>query len=390
MRRAIIIVLDSVGIGNAPDAEKYGDKGAHTLDNIAAAVPGFVLPNLQLLGLGAIPGVAGYKAESGLRGGFGRLLPRSAGKDTTTGHWELAGLILADPFPTYPDGFPPELIRKLENLTGRSVLGNCVASGTEIIANLGDEHVRTGSPIVYTSADSVFQIAAHEEIIPVAELYRICRQARTLLQPPHAVGRVIARPFTGTSGAYKRTSGRQDFSLEPPADTILDIALAAGCETVGIGKIGDIFAGRGLGRVIPSKSNDDGVELLKKLLPEKFAGIVMVNLVEFDMLFGHRNDPQGYAEALLRFDSELPGIIAMLQPEDLLLITADHGCDPTFPGTDHTREAVPVLACGALVRPGGAIGSRDTFSDLAATVADYLNLTGPAAGKSFLPDISLK
>lgn len=387
MRRAVIIVLDSVGIGNAPDAAAYGDKGAHTLDNIAAALTGFSLPALESIGLGHIAGVNNYKKEADPAGSFGRLLPSSAGKDTTTGHWELAGIILNTPFPTYPDGFPAELISDLEKEIGRKVIGNYAASGTEIIQQLGNEHVKTGFPIVYTSADSVFQIAAHEDIIPPEKLYRICRQARELLKPPHAVGRVIARPFTGSDGTYTRTANRHDFSLEPVADTLLDLAEAAGYETVGIGKIGDIFAGRGLTRSLPTKSNREGIDKLKIALSEDFAGILMVNLVEFDMLYGHRNNVQGYADALREFDTELAGIIDQLNAEDLLFITADHGCDPTFPGTDHTREAVPVLVCGRNIRTGTDIGTRSSFSDLAATAAEYLDLPGNIAGSSFLSQI---
>lgn len=383
-RRLILIVLDSVGIGAAPDAAEYGDSGSNTLGHLAEKSDILQLPNLEQLGLGLIDDLHGFKSVRRLVGSFGRLNPRSAGKDTTTGHWEIAGLILDQPFPTYPDGFPADLINIFESAIGRPVLGNCVASGTEIIQRLGAEHYRTGAPIVYTSADSVFQIAAHEQIIPLPQLYEICRTARDILQPPHGVGRVIARPFNGTMENWQRTANRKDFSLEPSGVTILDHAAQAGLDVRAVGKIRDIYAGRGVSKSFPSKSNAAGIKILAQQLQEDFNGLLMVNLVDFDMLYGHRNDVRGYAQALMAFDRELPDLLAELRPDDLLMITADHGCDPTFPGTDHTRESVPLLVSGPSVRSGVNLHTRDSFSDIAATGAAWLDLPATGAGASFL------
>lgn len=385
MKRVTIIVLDSVGCGASPDAHLYGDEGSNTLSHIAAAVPEMILPNLEKLGLGLIQGATGIGQVSRPIGNYGRMQPQSAGKDTTTGHWELAGLVLDKPFPVYPDGFPGEIVAQLEKAFGRKIIGNIAASGTEIIARLGDEHVRTGCPIVYTSADSVLQIAAHESIIPLEQLYAYCQAARQIMQGPHAVGRIIARPFTGQTGAYQRTVNRHDYSLEPFAPTVLDRARASGYTVAGIGKINDIYAGRGLTRTVKSSGNLDGIKKTIETLKEPFDGILMVNLVDFDMLYGHRNDPEGYAAALMEFDHHLPAIMSGLSAGELLLLTADHGCDPTWTGTDHTREYVPILACGPGLATGLDLGTRAGFSDLAATVTDYLDLPGNHGGRSFWP-----
>lgn len=384
MKRVIIIVLDSVGAGAAPDAQVYGDVGVNTLNHIAQAVPDMSLPHLEALGLGSIPLLDRFHRIDRPKGAFGRMTEQSAGKDTTTGHWELAGTIIADPFPTYPDGFPADLLASFEQAIGRKTLGNTVASGTEILAELGDEHVRTGSPIVYTSADSVFQVAAHESVIPLEEQYRICETARKLLTGRHAVGRVIARPFSGSSGAYVRTTNRHDYSLSPFKPTLLDHAAKMGFTVAAVGKIKDIFAGSGITRSVSTRGNMDGVDQTLRLMKERFEGILFTNLVDFDMLFGHRNDAPGYAKALMDFDRRLPEILSALEPKDLLMITADHGCDPTTPGTDHTREYVPLLVAGQMVKPGKDLGTRLSFADLAATAADYLKIEGALDGASFL------
>jgi phosphopentomutase len=383
VNRIVLIVLDSLGCGADPDAAQYGDAGSNTLSHIARAVPGLALPNLAALGLGRIPGVSGIPAVRPSNGAFGRMQPRSAGKDTTTGHWELAGVVLEQPFPTYPHGFPAEVTARLEHAFARPILGNVPASGTEIIARLGDEHVRTGCPIVYTSADSVLQIAAHEAVIPLERLYAYCREARAIMQGLHGVGRIIARPFVGTSGQYKRTANRRDFSLTPAGPTLLDRAQAAGLDVIGVGKISDIFAGRGLTATWPTHSNDEGVSRTLDCLDEPFRGLLMVNLVDFDMLYGHRNDPAGYAAALMDFDRRLPQILARIGPEDRLCITADHGCDPTWPGSDHTREYVPLLIYGSGLT-NIDLGTRSSFADLAATIADWLDLP-PFAATSMKP-----
>jgi phosphopentomutase len=314
---------------------------------------------------------------------FGRLTEISAGKDTTTGHWELAGLPLLQPFPTYPHGFPPDLIAEFERRIGRCVLGNYPASGTAIIEELGAQHMRTGCPIVYTSADSVFQIAAHEEIIPVEELYRMCQIARALLRDEHAVARVIARPFVGQPGSFRRTERRKDFSLPPPADTILDVLKAAGKSVIGVGKIEDIFAQRGLTDSVHTTNNMDSVDAILSLLPQSDEGLIFANLVDFDMLYGHRNDPYGYARALEQFDARLPEIQGRLRDGDVLMLTADHGNDPTTPSTDHSRERVPVLVTGPRVRRGVALGTRSSFADVAATVAELSGVKWEGAGQSF-------
>lgn len=387
MKRAILIVLDSVGIGELPDAAQYGDTGSHTLDNIAKAVPGFSLPNLERLGLGAIEGVKMFSVPDRIDGAFGRNAERSAGKDTTTGHWEMAGVTLLDPFPTYPSGFPRDVIEAFEKEIGRKTLANEVASGTEIINRLGDEHVRTGFPIIYTSADSVFQIAAHEGVISLEELYDMCRIARKLLMGEHAVGRVIARPFEGESGQYRRTDRRRDFAVDPFRPTVLDQVKAAGLEVRAVGKIEDIFNARGITSAVHTHGNMDGVDRTIEWMRDLFGGLLFANLVDFDMLYGHRNDAKGYAGALKAFDLRLPEMLAAMQEEDILIITADHGCDPTTVSTDHSREYTPLLAFGKAVKPGTALGTRSTFGDIGATVAEWLGIAADLEGASFLAEL---
>ena len=357
-RRVLLLVLDSVGCGLAPDAADYGDEGANTLGNIAGAVGGLSLPNLQALGLGNVAAIGGVPATREPRGAYGRMSELSAGKDTTTGHWEIAGVIMEQPFPTYPNGFPPEIIETFERRAQRRAIGNRPASGTQIIDDLGAEHLRTGSPIVYTSADSVFQIAAHEEVIEVGELYELCRMAREILAGEHAVGRVIARPFVGRPGSFRRTERRKDFSLPPPRDTVLDCLKASGKEVIGVGKISDIFAHRGLTSSNPTANNMAGVEATIQCLQEETDGLIFTNLVDFDSQYGHRNDPAGYGGALEAFDARLPEILAAAKSGDVVMITADHGNDPTYPGTDHTREQVPLLVYGEQVHR--RTGSRPT------------------------------
>lgn len=384
--RVILIILDSVGIGALPDAGEYGDGGSNTLVNTAKAVGGLKLPNLGRLGLGNIENIAGVEPVNNPAGAFGKMAERSAGKDTTTGHWEIAGIILEKPFPVYPGGFPPEIIGPFEEKTGRKTLGNKVASGTAIIEELGEEHMKTGFPIVYTSADSVFQIAAHEEVIPVEELYHMCRIARELLTGKHAVGRVIARPFTGQPGSFKRTANRHDFSLKPSGETILTAMQKAGYSTRAVGKIEDIFAGEGVTEAVHTTGNRDGIEKTLAMIKKPGSGLIFTNLVDFDMVYGHRNNPRGYADALEDFDRRLPEIMAAMGEEDLLIITADHGCDPTTVSTDHSREYVPLLVYGKGVRAGVNLGIRESFSDVAATLADIFGVEF-GTGNSFLSEI---
>lgn len=386
MKRVFLVVLDSVGVGELPDAGKYGDTGSNTLCNIAKAVGGLRLPNLARLGLGNIINIMGVPPAEKPAAAFGRMAELSPGKDTTTGHWELCGLILERPFPVYPEGFPPELIKAYEDRIGRKVLGNKVASGTAIIEELGEQHMATGMPIVYTSADSVFQVAAHEEIIPLEELYRICRIAREMLIGEHAVGRVIARPFTGQPGNFKRTLNRHDFSLELPDHTVLNLLKDNGIPVIAVGKIRDIFDGEGITEAIPTKGNTHGLDQTIKLLGSVSRGLIFANLVDFDMLYGHRNNPQGYAEALEELDQRLPEMLGLLRDKDMLIITADHGCDPTTRSTDHSREYVPLIVFGQPLRGGIDLGIRETFADVAATIAEYFGLTFPA-GTSFWPQI---
>ena len=387
MKRIIVVVMDSVGMGELPDAYKYNDEGTNTLGNIVKFVPGFNLPNLQKLGLGDIDGIVGYDKESNPVGSYGRMKERSNGKDTTTGHWEMAGIVLDKPFPTYPNGFPADLINKFQKAIGRKVLGNYAASGTVIINDLGDLHVKTGCPIVYTSADSVFQIAAHEDVIAIDELYKMCQIARDMLKGEHAVGRVIARPFVGSNGDYKRTTNRHDFSLDPIRRTVLDACVEKGLRVKGVGKIQDIFNKKGITDAVHTKGNMDGVDKTIDYMKEEFGGIIFTNLVDFDMQFGHRNDVLGYANALTLLDNRIPEFLDNLKDEDMLIITADHGCDPTTKGTDHTREYVPLLVCGKNFKKGVNLGTRDGFIDLAETISDYLSLGETFGGKSFLGDL---
>lgn len=384
IRRVILIVLDSVGVGALPDAAAYGDEGSNTLGNTARVVGGLRLPHLGALGLGYTTAVLGVPPAPRPRGAYGRMAEASQGKDTTVGHWELAGVVSPRPLPTYPAGFPAALVEEFERRIGRPVLGNKPASGTEIIAELGAEHVRTGRPIVYTSADSVFQIAAHEEIIPIPELYRICALARELLQGEHAVGRVIARPFVGTAGAFSRTANRRDWSLPPPQETVLDRLAAAGYAVQAVGKIEDIFAGRGITMAEHTQDNMHGVEVTLGFMARPEAGLIWANLVDFDMQWGHRNDPTAYARGLEAFDARLPELLAAMRPHDLLILTADHGCDPTTPSTDHSREYVPLLVYGRAVRPGTDLGTRATFADVAATLVEVFRLGNWPVGESFL------
>jgi len=388
MARAILIILDGLGVGGAPDAAQYGDVGSDTLGNLARHLGGLVLPTLARLGLGNLHQIVGVPPAEAPLAGHGRLREISAGKDSTTGHWELMGLVTSVPFPTYPDGFPPEIMDEFERRTERGWLANVAASGTEIILDLGDEHVRTGKLIVYTSADSVFQIAAHEEVVPLAELYRYCEIARGLLTPPHNVSRVIARPFLGTSGHYERTTNRHDYSLPPGDALVLHGLRKAGVQVQTIGKIYDLYAGHGIDRTVKSRSNAEGMRLLAEQYRD--AGersFLMVNLVDFDVLWGHRNDPAGMAGGLKVFDDWLARFLIDLRRDDLLLITADHGNDPTTPSTDHSREEVPLLALLGGARSGPDLGRRDTFADLGATVADFFDAAPPPCGSSFLADL---
>ena len=382
-RRAVILVLDGVGIGAADDAAAYGDVGSDTLGNLARARGGLSLPALQAAGLGNIAALEGIAPSPHPDAGWGLMRPASAGKDSTTGHWEIAGLCLARPFPTYPDGFPADVIAAFTSATGRAVLGNVAASGTEIVDRFGEEHLRSGAWIVYTSADSVFQVAAHEDVVPMAELYAACEIARAQLVAPHDVSRVIARPFTGVPGAFARTAQRHDYSLAPPGETLLDALAAAGVPRAGVGKVDDLFAGRGV-RARHTADNAEGIRLVQDWLAGEQGGLLFANLVDFDTLYGHRGDAAGFERALREFDKALPALRAALREDDLLFITADHGNDPTTGSTDHAREKVPLLVLGDAVRPIG-LGERTTFADLGATVAEWLNVGFRGAGHSFLP-----
>ena len=367
-KRAIVIVLDSLGIGALPDAAAFGDEGSNTLGHILERMPELRIPNLRALGLGRLMGAQDAVREDA---GYGKMRERSRGKDTTTGHWEMSGVILDRPFPTFPHGFPEEFLRQFSKRVGRPVIGNCTASGTEIIQRLGRQAVEEKALIVYTSADSVFQIAAHEEIVPVEELYEICRTARGMLTGEMAVGRVIARPFVGQDGQYVRTANRRDFSLEPTGRTMLDAVKDAGKDVLSVGKIYDIFAGRGVTQAHLTHGNAEGERKTLELMAEDFSGLLFVNLVDFDMLYGHRRDVAGYGHALEHFDETLGRLLAMLRPQDLLIVTGDHGCDPAFAGTDHTREYVPVLMAGGA---RGPLPERETFADVAATVCRHLDV----------------
>ena len=387
LQRVIIIVLDSVGIGELPDADEYNDKGSNTLLHVAESVERIHLPSLLSLGLRKFLPLPEGQPLTNTIGNYGKMMEKSPGKDTTTGHWEIAGLILSHPFPLYPKGFPLEIIQTFEQLIGRKVLGNRPASGTEIIQSLGEEHLRTGSPIVYTSADSVFQIAAHEQVISLSDLYSICQKARKLLQGEHAVCRVIARPFAGNPGHFYRTGDRRDFSLPPPGPTILDKLQANSYPVIAIGKIEDIFVGRGITKSWHTADNEEGIEVLLQCLRNYSSGLIMINLIDFDMLYGHRNDAVGYARALEKFDRELPTIISHLAEKDLLILTADHGCDPTTPSTDHSREYVPLLVYGSGIKSAVDLGIRSSFSDIAQTIAEIFGVERFLTGDSFLHQI---
>ena len=384
MKRVFLIVLDSFGIGALPDAAAFGDSGANTLQSVSDS-PLFHVPQMRKMGLFNIAGVTCGEKEEHPIAAYGRCAERSAGKDTTIGHWEIAGIVSDDPLPTYPNGFPTEVLDAFSRETGRGVLCNLPYSGTAVIAEYGDEHMRTGDLIVYTSADSVFQIAAHEELVPPEQLYEYCRIARRILTGKHGVGRVIARPFVGTSGAYTRTANRRDFSLEPPAATLLDQLNDAGLDTISIGKISDIFCGRGVSESIPTHSNDEGMAETAKLLSRDFNGLCFVNLVDFDMLYGHRRDIAGYAKALSDFDAFLSENLAKLGDGDLLIVTADHGCDPGYLATtDHTREYTPLLVYGKGITPCD-LGTRLTFADIGATVAAWLGAPYHGEGMPIFP-----
>ena len=384
IQRVIWIVLDSVGIGALPDAAAFGDEGRNTLGHVARS-RALRLPNLARLGIGNIEKLEHIPPAAEPLASFGRAATRSPGKDTTVGHWEMAGIWLDRPFPVYPQGFPTELIAEFERRIGRATLGNKPASGTEILKELGEEHVRTGRPIVYTSGDSVFQIAAHEGVIPVAELYRMCEIARGLLDGPHRVGRVIARPFAGKAGDFRRTSNRHDYAVEPPRPMLLDALAERGVEVTAMGKIRDIYNGRGIASHTATKNNADGMEKIAAALAGEPRGLIFANLVDFDMLYGHRKDVEGFARALEEFDDGLGGLLGQLAPRDLLLITADHGCDPCpcSPSTDHSREYVPVLAYAPDHRHGSNLGTRETQADLGQTVAEIFGTQIPH-GASFL------
>lgn len=390
LKRVILIVLDGVGAGANPDASAYGDEGASSLEHCAQAIGGLELPNLGRIGLGNITPILGTPPVEHATGAFGRMAEAAAGKDSTTGHWEMTGVILRTPLPTYPHGFPPEVIEPFERAIGRKVIGNKAASGTEIIQELGEEHVRCGRPILYTSADSVFQVAAHQDVIPLEELYRICRTARQMLMNgEHAVGRVIARPFVGTPGHFTRTEHRRDFSLEPLGTTLLDVLKDAGKDVIGIGKIEDLFAGRGLTARDHTETNQEGMQATLDWLERDFSGLLFVNLVEFDMLWGHRRDSQGYAQALRDVDNWFARVQRAMRPEDAIFFTADHGVDPTYRGTDHTREHVPLLAYGNSIRAGVNLGTRSTYADLGQTLAEAFRAGPLAAGTSFAHSIGL-
>lgn len=386
MKRVFLVVLDSVGIGEMPDAAEYGDVGSNT---IAACAKNefFNMPNMGRLGFFNIEGVDCREKEENAAGAFARMKEASKGKDTTIGHWEIAGVVSKEPLPTFPDGFPDELIQKFEERTGRKVICNKPYSGTEVIAEFGQEHVDTGALIVYTSADSVFQIAAHEEFVSVEQLYEYCEIARELCAGEYGVGRVIARPFVGTAPEFKRTSNRHDYSLVPPQETMLDRLQANGKDVIGVGKIFDIFAGKGIGQSVRTKDNGAGIDRTIEYLNQDFEGLCFINLVDFDMLYGHRNDVQGYAKALTYFDERLPEILKLMKEDDILMITADHGCDPSTASTDHSREYTPLVIYGDKVKKGVNLGTRGSFSDIAATILEYFNISQEGMGTSMLKEI---
>lgn len=385
-KRVFVIVLDSFGIGFSPDAKEFGDEGANTLRSLQRS-GSLAIPHLLSMGLGNIEGVEGLPKEKEPSAAYGRLREVSAGKDTTVGHWELSGLVSRRALPTYPNGFPEEILEEFSRKTGRGVLCNKPYSGTQVIEDFAEEQKQSGKWIVYTSADSVFQIAAHEEWIPLEELYRACEIVREILKGEHSVGRVIARPYLGEKGNYRRTANRHDYSLIPPEKTMLDLIVQSGKEVLSVGKIVDIFAGRGITDFVRTKGNRDGCEKTIAMQKRDFTGLCFTNLVDFDSLYGHRNDARGYAEALNEFDAFLPSFLEKMQEGDLLFLTADHGCDPGFPTTDHTREFVPILACGKRVRGGIDLGTRKSFADLSATVLCALGIEEKLCGESFLKQI---
>jgi phosphopentomutase len=389
IRRIAVIVLDGVGAGELPDASEYGDNGSNSLANTARVLGKLDLPNMGEIGIGNITPIAGVPAREKTRGAYGKCREISKGKDSVTGHWELMGVEVKQPFPTYPNGFPKEILDEFKKLTGYEVLGNKPASGTEIIEELGEEHVRTGKPIVYTSADSVFQIAAHEDVIPIDELYRLCDISRKMLRGEHAVGRVIARPFTGDSAkTFTRTKRRHDYPLLAPTDTMLDTLIKAGYKVYATGKIDDLFGGRGISKTHHSVFNMESIQALVDYLDEDFSGLLFANLVEFDMTYGHRNDVKGYAQKLEEFDAYLPTIREKMQETDIAMIVADHGVDPTTKSTDHSREYIPLLVFGKKVKNNVNLGIRESFADVAATIGEAFSVTPPVIGKSFLKDIS--
>ncbi|KEK09790.1 phosphopentomutase [Lysinibacillus fusiformis] len=383
-----VVVMDSVGIGEAPDAANFGDVGSHTLGHIAEKMNGLTMPVMESMGLANIEPLQGMQATNEPKAYYGKMQEASVGKDTMTGHWEIMGLNIDKPFKVYPDGFPAELIAELEKRTGRKVLCNQPASGTQVIEDFGKEHMETGAIIVYTSADPVLQIAAHEEIIPLDELYKICEIARELtLQPEYLVGRVIARPFIGTPGDFSRTSNRHDYALKPFGRTTMNVLKDAGLDVIAIGKISDIFNGEGVTDAVRTKNNTDGMDKFAEVVRRDFHGMSFLNLVDFDANFGHRRDPLGYGQALEEFDARLPEITSAMSEDDLLIITADHGNDPTFHGTDHTREYVPLIVYSPRFNGGAELELRDTFADIAATVAENFQVEAPAFGKSFLQEL---
>jgi phosphopentomutase len=385
--RVFLIVLDGVGMGALPDAGQYGDARANTLLHVADFAGKLPLPVMERMGLGNLLPMPGVRPTLAPVGARGRMAEKSPGKDSTTGHWEMMGLVLEQPFPTYPDGFPRDLLDAWSERIERGWMGNVAASGTEIIARLGQEHQETGRLIVYTSADSVFQVAAHERTVPIEQLYEACRAARAMLTGAHAVGRVIARPFEGEPGNYRRTSRRRDFSLAPFAPTVLDRLVEAKQRVVTVGKVDDLFAGHGVSDAIHTKDNAEGEEVLMDLVKRSGEGLVFANLVDFDTQYGHRNDPLGFARALERFDARLGDLVARLRGDEMVWVTADHGNDPTHPGTDHTREYTPLLVAGPRVHDGVDLGTRATFADLGATLADLFSVTAPRAGTSFLAEL---
>jgi phosphopentomutase len=385
-QRAVVVVLDGVGIGELPDAAAYGDAGSDTIGNIARQMP-LKLPTLRALGLGRVAAIGGPVSVNAPLAAVGRMAEASAGKDSVTGHWEMMGIVLQYPFPVFPNGFEPDLIDEFSRLTGRRIIGNTVASGTEIIKELGSEHMRTGSLIVYTSADSVFQIAAHEDVVPVPELYRLCRVAYELVCEGLGVGRVIARPFVGELGAFKRTANRHDFALPPPAETLLDRVKAAQLPVIAIGKIQDLFAGRGITKAFHTASDEQGMDEVERQIGSVSRGLIFANLVDFDTQYGHRNDVEGYARNLEWFDGRLAQLLPRLNPTDLLVVTADHGNDPTTPSTDHSREYVPLVVAGSRIRAGVDLGTRSTFADLGQTLAELFGVGRLVHGTSFLPEV---